>query len=85
MSSLYLGTGVKASLGEQAAFGEIVPRLSAGVSYDFRAVEGGSPFSFDSLSPVNKASARLDYRITEGLSVGVSTSYDFRKQAFDDA
>lgn len=84
MSSLYLGTGVKASLGEQEAFGEIVPRLTAGVSYDFRAVEGGSPFSFDSLSPVNKASARLDYRISEGLSVGVSTSYDFRKQAIDD-
>lgn len=84
LSSFDVGARVKASLGEREAFGGTVPRINAGVSYDFRVVQGLSPFAFDKMSPLNKASASLDYRVREDLSIGVSTSYDFRKQAIDD-
>ncbi len=84
LNSFDIGTGVKASLGERETFGGTVPRVKAGINYDFRAVEGLSPFAFDRMSPENKASASLDYRVSEDLSIGVSTSYDFRKQAIDD-
>ncbi|NLB73830.1 MAG: LPS-assembly protein LptD [Firmicutes bacterium] len=84
LNSFDIGTSVKASLGEREAFGGTVPRIKAGINYDFRAVQGLSPFAFDKISPVNKASASMDYRVREDLSIGVSTSYDFRKQAIDD-
>ncbi len=84
LNSFDVGTKVKASLGEREAFGGTVPRVKAGINYDFRATHGLSPFAFDKISPVNKASASIDYRVREDLSIGVSTSYDFQKQAIDD-
>jgi hypothetical protein len=84
LDSFDVGARMKASFGEQEAFGRTVPRVNAGLNYDFRAVQGLSPFAFDRISPVNKGSASLDCRVSEDLSMGVSTSYDFHKQAIDD-
>lgn len=84
LTSFDAGTKVKASLGEREAFGGTVPKVDAAINYDFRVIQGLSPFAFDKISPVNKASASMDCRVSETWSVGVSTSYDFAKQAVDD-
>ncbi len=84
LDSFNAGAKLQANLGKVGAFGETVPRAKAGISYDFTHVRGASPFAFDKISPVNKGSANVDYRVSEDWSIGVSTSYDFTKQSIDD-
>jgi hypothetical protein len=84
LNSFKAGTRVKANFGKVEAFGGTVPQVKAGISYDYTYVRGVSPFRFDKVSPSNKASANVDYRVSEGWSIGVSTSYDFKKQSVDD-
>lgn len=84
LDSFNAGTKVRASFGKAEAFGGTVPQVKAGISYDYTYVRGASPFSFDKINPLNKASANMDYRVSENWSIGASTSYDFKSQSVDD-
>lgn len=84
LDSFTAGAKLQADFGKTEAFGAIVPRAKAGLSYDFTRVRGTSPFAFDEISPQNKASANVDYRVNEDWSIGVSTTYDFTDRSVKD-
>ncbi len=84
LDSFNVGAKVRGNFGEAETFSGIVPKAKVGLSYDFTQVQGSSPFAFDKISPMNKASGSLDYRVNKDWSIGISTSYDFVNHSIPD-
>jgi hypothetical protein len=84
LDSSSAGARVRMDFGKAEAFSGIVPKAKVGLSYDFTQVQGSSPFAFDKISPVNKASANVDYRVSKDWSIGLSTSYNFADESIQD-
>ncbi|NLS45329.1 MAG: DUF3769 domain-containing protein [Firmicutes bacterium] len=84
LNSVTMKAGVKRNFGGIDAFGKILPRVKAGISYGYVYVLGESPFRFDKISPSNEITVSMDWRVNKSWSVGISASYDFDKKGIDD-